>query len=323
VIGLTSGVAAVSVGYRHACALTTAGGVKCWGYNQRGELGNGTQGSNGDSCVCIPTPADVVGLTSGASAIAAGWYHTCVVTADGGGSCWGENTDGQLGDGTTIDRPSPVALFAPMISGINSSLAKIDASGSVFVTTAWTGIDPYARITSYQAQMRVGSGPWTDVSLAHPLSTHFTAVMNRNKARYAIQVRAVDSAGHVGAWSPEIPFVPNTAQESSASFSTGWDHRVQPGFWGGAAERAHRSGPVAIFTFRGYRLDWIGSVAPTYGSADVYMDGVYVTTIDCHATAPAHRRILFQDDQIGYGAHTVEIFARGRVDVDGFFWLSP
>ena len=147
--------------------------------------------------------------------------------------------------------------------------------------------------------------------------------MNRSKARYTFQIRAVDALGHASPWSPEIPFVPDTAQETSATFSTGWDYRTGTGFWGGATERLHRSGAEAMFTFRGGGIDWIGGVGPSYGSADVYMDGVYLTTVDCHALAPAHRRILFRGTRIGYGAHTIEIFGRGRIDVDGFVWFSP
>jgi len=315
VVGLT-GVSAISEGDLFSCALTSAGGIKCWGGNAVGQLGNGTQGG------IDPTPADVSGLTSGVSAISAGVDETCVVTISGGGSCWGANRSGQLGDGTTTTQTVPVALFGPMISGIHSSLAKIDASGNVLVTTAWAGIDPYAKITSFQAQFRTGTGPWHDVPLVHPLATHFTIAMNRSKALYTIQIRAFDAFGHAGSWSP-LSFTPNTAQETSAAFSTGWDFRPGPGFWGGATERLHRVGAEAMFTFHGGGVDWIGGVGPTYGSADIYIDGVYMTTVDCYAAAPAHRHVLFRDELLGRSAHTIEIFGRGRIDVDGFVWFTP
>ena len=101
VAGLTNGVAAVSGGWFHTCAVTTAGGLKCWGLNSNGQLGDGTTTDR-------TTPMDVVGLTSGVAAVSAGSGHTCALTTAGAPKCWGLNTSGQLGDGTQTGRRPPV-----------------------------------------------------------------------------------------------------------------------------------------------------------------------------------------------------------------------
>lgn len=118
--GLSSGVAAVAVGGYHTCALTTGGGVKCWGRNDHGQLGDGTW-------VIRYTPVVVSGLSSGVVAVVTGWGHTCALmdAARGGGvKCWGFNGYGQLGDGTTTDRLTPVA-----ISGLSNDVASVVAGG--------------------------------------------------------------------------------------------------------------------------------------------------------------------------------------------------
>jgi alpha-tubulin suppressor-like RCC1 family protein len=112
VIGLGSAVSAVAAGTYHTCARTIAGGVKCWGHNANGQLGDGTTTQH-------PTPVDVIGLSSGVEALGAGYHSTCVLLTGGGVQCWGGNVLGQLGDGTTTDRLTPVDVIG-LSSGVRS-----------------------------------------------------------------------------------------------------------------------------------------------------------------------------------------------------------
>ena len=77
VMGLTSGVACVAAGEEHACALTTAGAVKCWGNDSLTGIGWG------------PNPVDIPGLSSGVVQIASGELDTCALLTDGSVKCWG------------------------------------------------------------------------------------------------------------------------------------------------------------------------------------------------------------------------------------------
>jgi alpha-tubulin suppressor-like RCC1 family protein len=99
-------VEALSVNGRHACALLAGSGLWCWGGNASGELGDGTTTDR-------PTPVPVTVPGGGVVEVAAGINHeTCSAGADGSVFCWGENGDGQIGDGTTIDRSAPVRVLA-------------------------------------------------------------------------------------------------------------------------------------------------------------------------------------------------------------------
>jgi len=120
VSGLGSGIAAIAAGANHTCALTAGGGVVCWGRNTDGQLGNGGSGSSSRSL----TPTPVVGLENGVAAIAAGYAHTCALTTGGAVLCWGANWAGQLGDGTTAERKTPTAVI-----GLESGIATLVTGG--------------------------------------------------------------------------------------------------------------------------------------------------------------------------------------------------
>ena len=116
-IGLTpiTGVATLTTGDSHTCALKTDGTVRCWGANGNGQLGDGTTTQR-------TTPVVVTGL-AGAAAVSAGTDHSCALQTDSTVRCWGANGGGQLGDGTTVNKSSPVAVpsilsLANIITGV-------------------------------------------------------------------------------------------------------------------------------------------------------------------------------------------------------------
>ncbi|WP_203335464.1 RCC1 domain-containing protein [Nocardioides limicola] len=107
-VNLGERAVAVTAGTSHSCALLATGAVRCWGYNDAGQLGsttnNGTENPN-------PTPQPAVNLGERAVAITAGTEHTCALLTDGTVRCWGYNYLGQLGSatntGTFNANPSP------------------------------------------------------------------------------------------------------------------------------------------------------------------------------------------------------------------------
>ena len=103
VSGLSTGVMAIANGDSHACALTSVGAVFCWGDNGTGQLGDG---STTDRLVPVP----VTGLSAGVIAITANGLHSCALTTMGEVQCWDDNYHGKLGDGSTIDRLTPVTV---------------------------------------------------------------------------------------------------------------------------------------------------------------------------------------------------------------------
>jgi alpha-tubulin suppressor-like RCC1 family protein len=183
VVGLGSGVAAVSVGDGHACAVTAAGAMKCWGSNAKGQLGDG-------SVIGSLVPIDVAGLGSGVASISAGHGDTCAVTSVGGVKCWGANDSGQLGNGSTIGSPTPidVASLGSGIVSVSTAESHACAVRSSGIVTCW------------------GDNFWGELGLVRPASSATPVdVLGLSPGVASLSAGnthtcAVTSAGAAGCW---------------------------------------------------------------------------------------------------------------------------
>ena len=183
VSGLTSGVIMVATGGYHTCALTTSGGVKCWGDNGYGQLGDGTWTTR-------KTPVDVSGLTSGVVYISAGKYHTCAVLTGGGVKCWGRNSNGQLGDGTTDHSTTPVN-----VSGLSSGVSAVTL-GAAHTCALLTGGG--VKCWGDNGYGQVGDGTTTQRDTPEDVSGLTSGVANVNTSRD--HTCAVTTAGELKCW---------------------------------------------------------------------------------------------------------------------------
>ncbi len=129
-VALANAASGLAAGDYHSCALTEAGGVKCWGWNPYGELGDGR--ACGFSCPYVVSTSE---LDSGVVSIAAGGYHTCAIKQDGSAMCWGANASGQLGDGSVLYKVEPVAVTGldgpvqKLTAGYNHTCALLESGG--------------------------------------------------------------------------------------------------------------------------------------------------------------------------------------------------
>jgi len=133
-----TGVSTISLGSNHSCALLSDGTIWCWGKNGVGQLGNGTS-------INSSIPVEVLGFPKKAKKavdLTSGQNFNCAVLEDNSIWCWGENTHGQLNDGTTTNQlkavKSKYAAAPALISGGQTTVIG-EASGYV---SHWNNSSP-------------------------------------------------------------------------------------------------------------------------------------------------------------------------------------
>lgn len=179
---LTAGVTAVSCGANDTLALR-AGTVFAWGYDNTGQLGNG-------STVGTSTPTAVIGLTSGVTAIASGTAHNLAIK-NGAVYAWGINDFGELGNGTTTDSHTAVA-----VSGLTSGVTAI--AGGFEHSLALKNGTVYAWGINSVGQLGNGSTTSSKVPVAVSGITSATAIAAGGDHNLAVQNGLVYAWGYGG-----------------------------------------------------------------------------------------------------------------------------
>lgn len=153
VVGLESGVKAVSVGDASSCALMNDGGVMCWGSNGNGQLGGGA--SQASAMPTSSVPVAVPGIDN-AKALAIGNLHGCVLTTTSDVKCWGSNASGQIGIGDKMLGTQPVTAVplgkpASALGASGSNTCAILTDGSVWCFGDWA-TSVYINGSGYEAR---------------------------------------------------------------------------------------------------------------------------------------------------------------------------
>jgi alpha-tubulin suppressor-like RCC1 family protein len=161
-VNLGQGKSALSVssGESHSCAILNDRSVKCWGLNSNGQLGDGTTTDRS-------SPVQVAMSGEKTIMVSAGSYHTCAISIDRTVMCWGDNWNGQIGDGTNTDSASPVVIAVPS----NSSAVSLDAGA---LHTCLGMNDGSMFCWGYNAYGQLGNGGFdnSNTPMASPLSTN-------------------------------------------------------------------------------------------------------------------------------------------------------
>ncbi len=171
--------AQVAAGDEHTCGVTTADEAYCWGNNSGGQVGRGFTSVGG-----VSTPTAVVGGLS-FSRLSTGSFHTCGVTTADEAYCWGGNTFGSIGDGTTTLRSSPVA--------VSGGLAMAQVSAGSFYTCGVTTADE-AHCWGGNADGQLGDGTTTDRLVPTAVSGGLSLVAVTAGATHTCGVTTADEA---------------------------------------------------------------------------------------------------------------------------------
>jgi hypothetical protein len=145
---------------------------------------------------------------------------------------------------------------------------------------------------------------------------------------YRFRVRARDRVGNWSDWVPGPTLRARVLQEttSAARWSTGWSRTTGAAFSGGAARASTTAGSSVRLATMARAIAIVARRGPGMGSAEVFLDGVRVTTIDLAAPALGPRQVVFTKTWSATAAHTVTVRNLGTdgrplIEVDAFLVL--
>ncbi len=184
-----SGITAISAGWYHTVALASDGTVRAWGYNKYGQLGNGD--STG---VAQYGPVQVSGL-SGVKAIAAGGRHSVALKNDSTVWACGYNHYGEIGDGTTTNRLTPVQVVFDLTPPVGT--VSINGGAAYTNSASVTLTLPATDDSGTVARMWICNDGAFDIGTWQPYSASTTWTLSPGDGLKTVYVEFMDPSGNI------------------------------------------------------------------------------------------------------------------------------
>jgi uncharacterized protein YkwD len=241
---------------------------------------------------------------------------------------------GQTGTGATYTaarlytivfiQDPPADTTPPTVTAPWSKLyATTAGTTSVPVRVSWTRSDA-SGISSSTLERQVNGGAFAVVLTSATATSVDQALSDASTYRY--RVRATDTLGNVSGYVYGPTFKPSRVEQTSTAVSYGgtWTTSSSTSASGGSFRYASAAGASASFTFTGMSLGLMAVKSTSGGSADIYVDGAYKTTISLYASATTWRQVVYVMNYATQGTHTLKIIARGngRIYLDGYLRLT-
>ena len=216
-----------------------------------------------------------------------------------------------------IDRTAPVAKkpAAQLREG-----ARLTGS-SVPVRLVLGASDAGSGIASFDLARSVDGGAYATL-LPGTTSTSVSTALAPGHT-YRFRVRSRDAAGNVSAWAEGLVLKPALVQDSSTAitYRGTWSTAHSTSYSGGSARYTTSSTASASYRMTGRGIALVTTLAAGRGKVKVYIDGLYVRTVDLYRSSAAHRTLAFTQMFSSYGTHTIKLVAAGtsgrpRVDLD-------
>jgi hypothetical protein len=188
--------------------------------------------------------------------------------------------------------------------------------------------EPSGVISSYEVERSVDGGSWSKVATLGGQTLSYRTSGSTSHS-YAFRVRAIDGRGLIGARVTSAPIAPKVLSQShpTVHYQGDWDSHRNDAAIGGSTRRTNDRGDSATLVFSGRQVALVGPRGPSRGKVKVYVDGVYVTTINQYAKESTSRRVLFARSLATGGTHTLRLVnmatsGHPRAEIDAFI-VSP
>lgn len=226
-----------------------------------------------------------------------------------------------VNDAIGLDATAPATPTAPThrLSGPVSTKITLRLTWSGGTDTGGSGFSVYV------LRRQMDNGPWT--TIAYPTTASALVGIDAYH-NYRFQVGAIDKANNYSpaATGPVVRAGSYPEASTAITYRGTWKWSKATSYWGGKAKFATARGASATLTFTGRQVAWLARKGPGHGKANVYVDGVRVTTVNLYSTTAAYKQIVFTRKFATVGKHRVKIVVVGtaghpRVTLDQFFVL--